>query len=520
MARRRRAVLVSVESSNRVRLQSSIIARNAVINLLGQGLPLIVAVLTTPRVVRGLGADRYGILAMALAVLGYFSLFDLGLGRAATRSVAAALGNDAEHRIPSIVWTTVITQATAGLIAAILLIVITPLLVEHLLNIPHGLWQEARPTFYVLAWSIPAVLVAGSFRGVLEAAQRFDLVNVVASPLSAANFLFPFIAVSLGWKLPSIVAVLLASRVTGALWFCLFCLRIFPALRSRPQFHGSEVKALIRFGGWVTVSSVVSPALVYLDRLMLGILTTMTAVAYYSAPYEMVTRLLIVPFSLAAILFPAFSQLHPKGDASAVDALTATSMKFLLLAFAPLVIALLGFSGDILRVWLGIDFARQSNHAVQILAVGLLANALAQLPYALIQGSNRPDITAKIHLSEIPLQLVTAWLFVRLWGITGAAAAWSLRTIIDLILLALIADRLKLFSFSAIRRARIPQVLLTVAVLCIVAVTISGMSDNVFLRASLDLAALAIAGWVAWFTFLTELDRAAIARWIPQLVGR
>src|SRR5262245_20974629 len=336
-----------------MKLRGRALGRNAFINIVGQAIPLLVGVLTAPTVVRGLGADRYGVFAMALAVLGYFSVFDLGLGRAATRFVAAALGQGTEERLPTIVWTTVAVQMFVGLFGTLVLALSTSLVVEHVLHIESHLRHEARATFYILAFSIPAVLVSGSLRGVLEAAQRFDLVNAVASPLSTANFLLPFIAVLLKWNLTAIVGVLLASRTLGMFLFYLFCVRVFPNLRVIPRLHLTEVRSLLSFGGWVTVSSIVSPGLVYLDRLMLGAIGSMTAVTYYAAPYEVVTRLLIVPFSLAAILFPAFSELHEQGNTRAIGTLAANSIKFLLFTFAPVIVALLAFSGDILGSWLG-----------------------------------------------------------------------------------------------------------------------------------------------------------------------
>uniref|UniRef100_UPI0034E2C47B oligosaccharide flippase family protein n=1 Tax=Methanothrix sp. TaxID=90426 RepID=UPI0034E2C47B len=81
-------------------ISGSLIARNAVLNLIGQAVPLLVGVLTIPFVVRGLGTDRFGLLSLAWVVLGYFTIFDLGLGRATTKYVAEALGKGEGDRIP------------------------------------------------------------------------------------------------------------------------------------------------------------------------------------------------------------------------------------------------------------------------------------------------------------------------------------------------------------------------------------------------------------------------------------
>ena len=66
--------------------------KNALLNLLGAALPLLVGILTIPYVVRGLGMERFGILSLAWVILGYFALFDFGLGRATTKFVAEAVG--------------------------------------------------------------------------------------------------------------------------------------------------------------------------------------------------------------------------------------------------------------------------------------------------------------------------------------------------------------------------------------------------------------------------------------------
>ena len=75
---------------------------NSVWNLVGLGLPLLVALVSIPILIRGLGTDRFGILTLAWVVIGYFSLFDLGLGRAVTKLVADRLGAGASERVPAL----------------------------------------------------------------------------------------------------------------------------------------------------------------------------------------------------------------------------------------------------------------------------------------------------------------------------------------------------------------------------------------------------------------------------------
>ena len=100
------------------------------------------------------------------------------------------------------------------------------------------------------------------------------------------------------------------------------------------------------------------------------------------------------------------------------------------------------FGQNLLQVWLGPDFAAHSTRVLQILSLGVLANGLAAVPFALIQGKGHADITGKLHLMELPLYLATVWYLTVHYGIVGTAVAWLARVTVDCILLFAVADHL------------------------------------------------------------------------------
>ena len=110
-------------------IRGSLLAKNTVLNFVGLALPTAVGLATIPFVVRWLGTDRFGVLSLAWVVVGYFSFFDLGLGRATTKYVAEALGKGEIEKIPGYFWTTAYIQAVLGTLGAVILWLITPLLV-------------------------------------------------------------------------------------------------------------------------------------------------------------------------------------------------------------------------------------------------------------------------------------------------------------------------------------------------------------------------------------------------------
>lgn len=412
-----------------------ILLRNSLLNFFGQATPLVVGMLALPFLVRGLGTDRFGIFSLALVVIGHWGLFDLGLGRAITRFVAEHLARDAADEVPALVWTSATVQVVFGLLGALLFAAVSPLLVQNFLNIPAPLRREAETTCYLLALSIPLVAVSTSFRGLLEGVQRFDLVNAVATPSAVATFLLPLAGLLLGLSLPGIVASLVALRLLGLLVMVGASVAAFPKLRAAVVFRPAVVFRLLTFGGWITVSSVAAAVLVYSDRFLIGSLQSMSMVAYYTAPYDLVTRLWIIPSSMLLALFPAASTLHSANDRHRLKELFTDAVRYLALILLPVVIALVVFAREILDAWLGAAFATHGTTVMRLLAVGVLVNSLAQLPSLMLQASGRPDIPAKLHLLEVPIHWVAVWWLVRDLGIVGAAWAWLFRVSLDASLL-------------------------------------------------------------------------------------
>ncbi len=481
--------------------------------MVGQALPLLVGVLTIPLVVRGLGTERFGLLSLAWVVLGYFTIFDLGLGRATTKYVAEAMGKGEEDKVPQIIWTAVTFQAVLGFVGAFVLFGITDLLAESVLNIPPQLLGEAKDTFHLLALSIPLVLVSSSFSGVLEAAQRFDLVNAVRIPSSTLTFLLPLVGLYLGFGLPGIVALILLARVGTLAAFFMMDLRIVPRLK-KYSVSIARFSQLFTFGGWVMITSIVGPILVYLDRFLIGSLLTIAAVAYYTAPYEMVTRLTIISASLTMTLFPAFSALEGVRDRQRLGTIFSRSVKYILLASGPILVLIVIFAKEILQIWLGNDFAIESTVAMQVLALGVLINSLAYMPFALLQGIGRPDLPAKFHLIQLPIYIVVAWILVSEFGIVGAAGAWTVRAVLDAFLLYVATFKVYRLSPSLMAENGTKLTIIVLVIFACIAYGLKVFSQDLSMtvQSFLFIGLFTLFAWACWNYVLDDLDREIVQK--------
>lgn len=410
-------------------------------NLAGSGAPMLIGFISIPLLIRALGADRFGLLTLAWALVGYFGLFDFGIARALTHAIADKLGASDHDAVPQLFWGSLCLLGGLGIAAGILTMGVTPWLVGSVLHMPDSLQAEARQSFYLLGICIPFVILGAGFRGLLEAVQRFDLVNAVRIPSGILTYAGPLLVLPLSNNLASVVTVLAIGRIAACLWQLGLCFRTMPSLRKFTRFQAGTVRPLFRMGAWITVSNTVSPIMANLDKFFIAAWVSVGAVAYYATSAELITRFLVLPVAVVAVLFPAFSASSARDPKHAAD-LFDKSLKYLLLVLFPILLVVVAFAREALTLWLGASFAENSFVFLQWLAVGALLNGLAQIPYTFVQGVGRADLTAKLHLVELPLYVATAFFLIHRYGSIGAAVAWTARVTFDALVLFLIAGRL------------------------------------------------------------------------------
>jgi O-antigen/teichoic acid export membrane protein len=359
-------------------------------------------------------------------------------------------------------------------------------------------------------------MISGSFRGVLEAGQRFGLVNAVKIPSSALNYVLPLAALLLGGGLTEIVILLLASRILVlAAWIALD-FRFFPMLRSRPAIHRDKLGPLLAFGGWNTVSSLVAPLLDFVDRFFIGMLRSVQDVGFYAAPYEALWRINIIPGSLMTTLFPAFSSLQGGAARESISALFHRALKFLLLVMGTVMVSLVLLARPILRIWLGQEFAVRSTLVFQLIAAGIWLMSLSFVSFTLLQGIGRADIPAKCHLLEAALYIPLLGIGIKLWGIQGAAAAWCFRVILEDVLLYRGVRRLGYADGRTLGRSGLFKVPAALAVF----LGLGSVLDLVLPAPAAAAAAAVVYAPLAWRWVLSGEERAwfmSLTRgWIPR----
>ncbi len=458
------------------------IKRNTLINFAGAAAPILVSLMVVPLYLRLVGEARFGVLVLVWLFVGYFEFFDFGIGKATANHMARLRDAPTSEREAAF-WTGALINGMLGLLGGLVLLVAGHYGVDVYFGdkLSGELDNEIRMALPWMALAVPVGTVSAVGVAALEARERFLTLNTLQVLVTALIQLSPLlVAWRRGPALDGLIAATVICRLGANLPVFLACRRYVP-LQGRPRFRKSLAAPLFRYGGWVTVTAVISPILVSVDRLLIGSQIGLSAVAHYTVPYNLVC----VPIARQAVF-----------------GLAAITL--------PLTVVAVIVMKPFLIMWIGAEFAEVAAPVGEVLLIGLWINSLAWVPVVMLQGQGRPAIVAKLHVLELIPYVAILWIGVAWVGLPGAAWAWALRVAIDALLM---------FWASGLW-ARVFSVLWTgMALIAVVQLAVHLSAEMPMIRGTVGIAVLIAAIFYSLRVAPNDL-RLILARAVPFVSSR
>ena len=412
------------------------VSRHTTYNLVGAVLPILLSLITVPLYLKLVGPERYGVLAIAWLLLGYFGLFDLGLGRATSFRLAALKGDPPQARADTM-WAALAVNALMGLAGGLVLLVVAEFFFGRFFKVSPAMRAEVIAAVPLLAATVPVATITGVLTGAMQGRERFLEINAINVVSTSLFQLFPLaLAFLVGPTLPLLLSGAVAARALGALVLGYRC-HVELTRGLRPRLHRREMGVLLKYGGWVNLTSIFGPVLYMLDRFTIGAMLGATAVTDYTVPYQLANRTSILSGSLVSALFPRLSSASTEEREVLADRATMTILALL----SPMFLGGIFVMGPFLQLWVGQRVGPDAPFVGRFILVAMWANALALVPFTRLQASGRPDLVSKILIAEIPPYLLLLYGGIHFFGLIGCAAAGTLRWLMDYSLLTWVAGR-------------------------------------------------------------------------------
>lgn len=401
--------------------------KNSFFSLIVSAVPAVVGLVTVPLLIRMLGLERFAFLSIVWAIIGYFGIFDLGLGRSLGKRAAARHSEKAYQALGQDLGFGLVAILVIGSLVGFTIEYWGGSLLSSQFQIGPEFMGEAQSSLLVIAVSVPVLMLLAAIKGVLEGIHEFKPANNIQLANGLSNFIIPTVVAVWAPNIPDILLALLVFRI-GLLVIGMYWLHQFVPVHWGRRWDGS----LLTEGGWLTLAAIASPLMLYVDRLVLGTLVPLKNLAFYTTPVDLISRVWIVPQAITRVTFPAFSFLAK--DPQRTNETFEEALDLMVLACFVPILTLFFFSHEILQVWIGVEMAQNAAVILKILSIGIFWNCLGWVSYSLLQATDGTKVAGVISLVEVPLYFVGLWFLGSRYGLIGAAIAWSGRLIVDALL--------------------------------------------------------------------------------------
>ena len=395
--------------------------RNTLANGTASAWSALVTVALTPFLLDRFGAEQYGLWVLALGLTfssGYFALADFGLTEAAVKFIAEARANGSAAAINAIASTTLAVFSVVGLIVGGAMWALAPRLVTWF-GVSGHLAGTARALFALMALEVLLELPTTALRAVIEGIQRYVWLRAIDVLGRSLWAVLVVVAVLRGHGVVALGVITLIAAAVRSVATIVVAYRVTPGLHLRPRFVTRAVlRATLGFGSLVGGLRVLTVIYAQMDRVIIAIAISVTAVAGYEVVFRIqsLTTLALVMASSAVV--PAAAYNATRGDHQRQRELFLRGTKYAMAISLPVCIAALLYARLLIVSWVGAKYATETAAARIFLLFPIFAS-VNQVGVAMLIGLGRVRRVLLLQVIAVGVNLGLSVTLAGPLGITG-----------------------------------------------------------------------------------------------------
>jgi O-antigen/teichoic acid export membrane protein len=384
----------------------STVARGSTWTLLGYGSGQALRLLSNLILWRLLYSEAFGLMALVNVFMSGLVMFsDIGIGPSIVQS-----SRGEEPRYLNTAWTIQIVRGCALFIAACLL------------AWPIALfYNEPQLVSLIPVAALGAVISGFNSTSLFTQTRKIHLGKLTAVDILSQTVSL-VVTIAWAWFHRSVWALVIGGFASNFVRLFLSH-KYLPGIRNRLQWDKECVHALLRFGRWIFLSTLLTFTVMQSDRLIFGKLIPIGLLGVYSIAVAWATLpIAIVGGVLGSVLFPLLSRLHQSGTDFSAAYLKARRPWAILGGWAS---AGLIAGGPTLIRLLYDSRATSAGWVIQILAAGTWLLVLETSNGVALLALGQPKWVAAGNAAKLVGMLVLIPLGFSRYGFAGAVAGFA-----------------------------------------------------------------------------------------------
>jgi O-antigen/teichoic acid export membrane protein len=383
-------------------------ARGAVFSSGAQAVSFVLRTLSMVILARLLFPKDFGLLGMVTAATGFIGLFrDAGLSLATVQRDDLTKGH---------VYTLFWVNFAVGCLLAGLSALAAPVLVIF--------YHEPRLFWITVTLGLAFIFQGASaqHRAILQRNMRFRALAIIDTVSSAGSIVLAISMATTGWGYWALVAMTLGQTVLSSCgtW-------LVEAWKPGAPGPLADIVAMLRFGGAISLNSVLSYLAYNTDKILLGRFWGAQVLGIYGRAYQLANLPVDnLNSTLALVAFPALSRLQ--NEPVRLRNYFLNGYRLFLSLSVPLTVSFALFGDDIILVFLGPRW-HEAAPVFRLLAPTITAFGLINPLFWLLLATGQVKRSLKMGMAIAPL-IICGYAFGLSRGPNGVAASFSLTMIL------------------------------------------------------------------------------------------
>ena len=400
---------------------SKSLPRNAVFGFLSWALPLCLTFVATPLVVRGLGAEEYGLYALIMGFVAYS--FTFGIGRAVTKYVSEYLALNQPERISDVLSATLWLNVLVAVGGALIITASANFLVVSIFQIQPEMQVKAIKALYLAAATIFFLMQAQVFSAVVQAVHRFDIFSLITTVTATLSVIGNIILVLLGGDSLELLVWNFAANLFSCLVFFFAARRILPEIHFFLIPSRKMLRLVAIYSGGVVGYQISGNLLLLFERGWITRKLGTESLTFYAVPMLLAFFIHSFVASFSLVLLPLTSETAAVENHDKLLSIYTRATKYILSLVVFLGVSLSITSREFLGLWLGAEFAQRSTKIFVLHIATYSLTALLIVTWQLIEGYGLPSYNAFLSLSFLIVSVPLMIALIEPFGGEGVAAA-------------------------------------------------------------------------------------------------
>ena len=371
-----------------------------------------------------LGAETFTLLSFFWVYTSHLGFFDLGISRNLGIELPK-LPNGEKSKLVNESVRKGFAYSVLGILVVALLLFVIPIF-----NPQFSVVFQFRVFVVLLVW-VPLAVIQIIMRGVFEASESFISAAVFRAYNQSVLFMVPWVMAYRGdHDIFQIVLVITVARVLSLLPAFYWLMRKY-SLAVTKKIEDQEV-VIHRNNQWITLSNLSGIVNGSLDRFVLLSVLGAQAIGGYVFAQDFGIRILVLSSSFALVLLPFFSRNESKLQN---HIWVKRGIGLILLSHIALGLILFFGQSQLIHGFTNMPLAQDVVDFFWIFLLGITANGIGHILLSALHSHRELKRPALWHVISAMVYIPLLYWVVQVFGLTGAALLWSVRSVVDTVVL-------------------------------------------------------------------------------------